>query len=87
MMLVDQSKERVRAAVARFGKKPLADKAGLTDSIVRNAHDQGWDPRSTTLRSLEVAAAELEREHGNAKAKSRTEHPRKNPGAKARATQ
>lgn len=84
MRLVDQSIETVRAAVKRFGKKPLANKAGLTDSIVRNAHDQDWDPRSTTLRSLEVAAAELTKERGDGKVKTGTEHRFKNPGAKAR---
>lgn len=64
MRLVDQSIAVVRAAARRFGKKPLADRRGLSDAILRNCEDVNWDPRSKTLRKLEAAAAELEAENG-----------------------
>lgn len=64
MGLVDQSIESVRKAAKRFGKKPLAVRQGLSDAILRNVQDANWDPRSGTLRKLEIAAAELEAIHG-----------------------
>lgn len=60
MTLVDQSIATVRSAVRRFRKKPLARKAGgMSDHILRNVDHDDWDPRSSTLRTLEAAAVEM----------------------------
>lgn len=83
MSLIEQSLSTIRAAVTRFKKKPLADRAGISDSLLRNAHDPEWDPRSTTLRRLEKAAAELEKEHGPEFPKHHRENSGRNP-AKSR---
>jgi predicted transcriptional regulator len=82
--MIDQSLEIVRAAVRRFKKKPLADRASVSDAILRNVHDHDWDPRSTTLRKLEDAAAALDAEHGKANTALHGESARPIP-AKGRA--
>jgi hypothetical protein len=64
MKLVEQSIAIVRKAAARYGKKPLTDRKGLSDNILRNVDSAQWDPRAKTLRALEEAAAELDQEHG-----------------------
>jgi ribosome-binding protein aMBF1 (putative translation factor) len=79
MSMVDQSIIAIRAAVTRFKKKPLADRANISDSLLRNVHDSDWDPRSTTLRRLEKAAVELEQKHGDSASGSKGESLVRNP--------
>jgi cobalamin biosynthesis Mg chelatase CobN len=79
MSLVDQSLTIVRAAVRRFKKLPLASAAGISDHVLRKVHEPDWDPRSTTLRRLEKAAAELEKEHGPESPDVHRETTRRNP--------
>lgn len=79
MSLVDQSIATVRNAVRRFKKKPLAAKAGVSDSLLRNVHDENWSPTAASLRSFETAAAELEREHGPEAREGQRESAGRNP--------
>jgi hypothetical protein len=49
-------------AIARFGKSRIAAKADISESVIRLAGRDGWNPTTETLRKLEIAAAELEAE-------------------------
>ncbi len=61
MTFIDQSIALVRRAARAVGKKPLADRIGKSDAILRNVENQDWNPTASTLRQLEVEAAkELE---------------------------
>jgi predicted transcriptional regulator len=79
MSLIEQSLSTIRAAVTRFKKKPLADRAGVSDSLLRDVADADWDPRATTLRKLEGAALSLEKEHGPETSDVHREKSRRNP--------
>lgn len=85
MSQVAQAIETVRKAVTRFKKKPLADRAGLSDYILRDVHSDNFNPQADTLRKLEDAAADLEREHGPAPRAGQRESKAGNPGKAARA--
>mgnify|MGYP001545168099 CR=1 FL=1 len=79
MSLIDQSIGTVRNAVSRFKKKPLAARAGVSDAILRNVHDADWNPCAATLRTLEGAAASLEKENGPSGAPAQRESDARNP--------
>jgi ribosome-binding protein aMBF1 (putative translation factor) len=83
MRLVDQSISIVRAAANRFGKKPLADRVGLSDSILRKVDSKDWSPTANTLRSLEEAASELEAIHGPEACPSHPEQLAQSPRGRA----
>jgi len=53
MTHVDTSIARVRAAAANLGKKPLADRAGVGDTLLRGVESPDWNPTASTLRTFE----------------------------------
>lgn len=57
--LIDQSIARIREAVRLIGKKPLADRAGVSDAILHNLADADYSPTARTLRKLERAAGDV----------------------------
>lgn len=59
MTLVDRSIANIRRAVKRIGKKPMADRIGATDSLLRDVMADRWNPTASTLRALEEAAKKV----------------------------
>lgn len=64
MTFVDRSLEFVRRAVQLVGKKPLAARAEVTDSLLRNVGHADYAPTARTLRKLEKASRDVLRENG-----------------------
>lgn len=54
--LTDQSLALIRNAVRLAGKKPLADRAGVSDALLRHCNDPDFSPTARTMRKLECAA-------------------------------
>lgn len=57
--LVDQSIRVIRNVAQIIGKKPLADRAGLSDALLRQVNSPDYSPTARTLRKLELAAKEV----------------------------
>lgn len=77
MSLANQLIRLVRDAAGDFGKRPLTDRIGLSDNILRNVFHENWNPRLKTLELLERSAAELRAEH-----LSKARHTQANPEIK-----
>lgn len=77
--LIESAVARVTQAVGRFGKSRLAAQAEISESSIRHADREGWNPTREVLRKLEIAASQLEAEHaaeaGAAHRESGTENP------------
>lgn len=54
---VDAAKTLIRAYLASPGVKKLhfATAAGLRESMLRDVHEEHWNPTANTLRALELA--------------------------------
>lgn len=85
MTYVDSSIARVRQAASK-GKKPLADIAGLRDTVLRGSEASSWNPTANTLRALERAADAVigKEESGAAPAKAHPESVAKSPVGRGR---